>query len=94
MNKIELEIQNGYNPLSWNAFKESKIHKISCKIKSDTTEIRSRVFIDTKPGLSVRGQIVTNSEWGKQNNNCKFVISNLIDWLQEHNNCMFNHSEQ
>ena len=67
---IEFVIQNGYKPLSWNAFEESKIHKISCKIKNDITEIWSRALIDTKPRLSVHGQIVTKSEWGKQNNNC------------------------
>ena len=66
---IEFVIQNGYKPLSWNAFEESKIHKISWKIKSDIIEIWSRALIDTKPRLSVHGQIVTKSEWGKQNNN-------------------------
>ena len=49
---------------------ESKSYKMSCKIKSDITEIWSRALIDTKPRLSVHGQIVSKSEWRKQNNNC------------------------
>ena len=49
--------------------KKVKLIKISCNIKSDMAEIWTRVLIDSKPGLSVRDQIVTKSERGKQNNN-------------------------